>query len=121
MGREKSGRIREAAIVIITVMLCLYAALLAGDIIYAAQQGDIEVENSEDLTITIVEDDQMVQDAGVPLAAGPSDNDFIVHAVLGGALLAVCVIYAVYFSRYQKRLFMLRRELAEAEAEAMKR
>ena len=44
-----------------------------------------------------------------------------VHAVLGGILLAVVLIYVIYFHRYQKRIFSLRQKLADEEAQAMRR
>lgn len=121
MSKTQSGRRINAIVILAAVLICLYASLIAGDIIYAAQENSIDVKNSEDLTITIVDDEAMVMDQNVPLASGPSDNNFAVHAVLGGILLAVVLIYVIYFHRYQKRIFSLRQKLADEEAQAMRR
>ena len=108
------------AILIVAAVMLASMIMLASDIIYAAGSGEVQVENSEDLSITVIEDDNVMDDSAVPLAAGPSDNNFAVHAVLSGVLLAVCVFYAIYFRRYQKKIFALRKKLAEAEHKAMR-
>ena len=64
-----------------------------------------------------------IEEQPVPLAARPDTSKGVEmrHAVMMLILLMGTAAYTVYFIRYEKKLVVLRRRAAEAEAEAMKR
>ena len=120
MEQNRKERMREWMTDITVITLLMLALLIIVPYnVYA--DDDIAVKNSNNLVLKIVDDEsETVIENNVPLAAGPTDNDFVSHAVLGGVLLAICLAYVIYFSRYQNRIFELRREVAEAEARVMR-
>ena len=93
----------------------------------AAAEGTVQDEGSDpgmalerrNLKITVVEDIPAaeIEESAVPLAALPDTKARrgLQHMIWMGALLAAAAVYVLYFSRYDRRLFLLRREAAEAE------
>ena len=71
------------------------------------------------LKITVLEDIPAaeIEDSAVPLAAVPGTEAHrgLQHVLWMGALLAAAAVYVLYFSRYDRRLFLLRKKAAEAE------
>ncbi len=105
----------------ITAIAVLMITLLVFAPVSAFAEEDISVENSDDLVLEVITDDtETLMDKGVPLAAAPVDNEYVQHAVLGGILLAMCLAYVIFFSLYQKKIFALRREVAQAENRVMR-
>ena len=120
MERSKKQIIKEwvtdiTAITLITMLMLVFVPYFA----YA--QEDIEVNGSDNLVLEIVDDgSETLSEDAVPLAAGPADANYISHAVLAGVLLALCLIYCIYFYRHQKKIFTLRQEVADAEKRVMR-
>jgi len=80
-------------------------------------------ENGRDgtLTITVVEEipAEDIEESAVPLADFPDSvaRRGTRHAVMMGLTLLAVTAYVLYFSRYEKKLFLLRRQAARAEYE----
>ena len=76
-------------------------------------------EEHRQLEITVVEDIPAVEieESEVPLAALPNTQvrNSVRHAFWMGALLLAVILYVVYFSVRDRRLYQLRREAALAE------
>lgn len=118
MMTDSSGKTvwqRGLIFLILTFLLCI-------PVLTSAE--NTAAEEKRELTITVVEDGEEIleiQDRAVPLAAFPGAEPQAVprngerHVFLMGAALLAVIAYVWYFSRYEKRLFRLRREAAEAE------
>ena len=82
-----------------------------------------ELTEQKQLQITVVEDIPAVdiEEDEVPLAALPNTRtrSGMQHALWMGALLLAVIVYAAYFSAYDRRLSGLRRKAAGMEKKLM--
>ena len=104
-------------ILLLTVFLC---AGMPASVRAAASESD-----GKKLVIEVVEElpADEIEEAEVPLAALPDTEarETTRHILLAGLFLAASVTYVVYFSKYDKKLYLLRKEAAQAEKDARNR
>lgn len=116
-------RTMTSAAVICMLLMLIAAVMPAAAPAYAegeesSGRGEIVIESVEDIP---AED---IEGPAVPLAASaekPGSSTSVRHAVLMGILLLSVTAYAVYFTRYEKKLILLRRQAADAEAAMVRR
>ena len=106
-------------------ILALLTALAAQLLLTTALAAETVSEERPPVTITVVEEIEAmeIEDLEVPLAAMPDSpaRTGVKHIAWMSLVLAAVLFYVFYFSRYEKRLFQLRRAAANAEYEAMAR
>ena len=119
---EKSKRNRVGLIAVLAVCLLALFGIGGSDQNSRAQAApadkkEIVIEVEEDIPAMDIEEQE------VPLAASPNTHtrSGVRHAVLMGVFLAGAIGYAGYFTRYDKKLFRLRKEAAGLEYQAMMR
>ena len=113
---------RSLIIVFLIIMLFVMATAAAMFTVRSIAEG--ENGSGKEIVIETVEDIPAgeIEEQEVPLAAMPQTSELVEmrHAVMMIVLLLGTAAYSVYFIRYEKKLVMLRRLAAEAEALAMK-
>lgn len=125
-GKGAENRIRKrAASLLLCLMLTLLLTVGATATCLAAQEGEQTVlpgENGEELVITVEGSEEAesitdIEEDSVPLAesAGAARSADGMHVIWASVFLAGTIVYAAYFSRKQKKLFLLKRNVAEAE------
>ena len=120
---------KKAAVLVLSVFLLAGFAVQTGMDVQAEETaaeemtGADQAEERRQLQITVVEDIPAmdIEESPVPLAALPNTRakSGMRHALWMGGLLIAVIVYAAYFSVYDRRLYGLRREAAGMEKKLM--
>ena len=135
IGMRERERVRKkkAAILLCAILLTAFVTVDAAAMTAVQAQGFAAAEDGtedagagsgipgerRELKITVVEDIPAaeIEDEAVPLAGvpGTETRSGMRHMIWMGALLAAAIVYVIYFTGYDRRLFRLRKEAARAE------
>ena len=116
---RRPGILQQALVLLMAFMVLIGLFMISTGVTLA------EGEEKKEIEIEVVEDipAQDIEEKAVPLAALPQSDlsNGLRHAGLMLIVLVMTVAYAIYFSRYEKKLILLREKAAEAESAARTR
>ncbi len=125
-------RIRLKQLLFSMLLFLMISALPLSFLMWSASGNDVftvlaeeenEGEEEKTLVITVVErtEAEDIEENEIPLAAysDTEERAGTRHAMLAGLMLAGVIAYTVYFVSYDRKLYDLRLEAAEAEYQAM--
>ena len=121
----KSKYIRRSNLLQQALVLLMAFMVLVGIFMIATGVTLADGEDKKEIEIEVVEDipAQEIEEEAVPLAALPESDlsNGLRHAGLMLIVLVMTAAYAIYFSRYEKKLILLREKAADAEIAARTR